>query len=203
MKLTIPAYVRGLHPEVEQLMRKFGNCRRRAYNMKRKDVDRLSIIRQLREESGILARYVSAAYDTIKALPSHVTFGGLELQRLRETGKKTNLARTGRDNRRSGAKVEELDQHRWLQVKPQSSSSSRCPSSIKSLAVFALGAASLLHDQTSGACARPVMVRTNNSRPYNMIPRTGSAVIARRAFRSTSHTAWTPRLLPCEHRYRK
>jgi len=89
LKLTIPAYVRGLHPEVEQLMHKFGNCRRRAYNMKRKNMDRLSIIRQLREEVGIPARYVSAAYDTVKALPSHVTFGGLELQRLRETGKIT------------------------------------------------------------------------------------------------------------------
>ena len=89
MKLTIPAYVRELHPEVEQLMRKFGNCRRRAYMMKQKGINRLSIIRQLREEVGIPARYVSAAYDTIKALPSHVTFGGLALQRLRETGKIT------------------------------------------------------------------------------------------------------------------
>ena len=58
MKLTIPACVRGLHPEVEQLMRKFGNCRRRAYNMRRKGIDRLSIIRQLREDSGIPARHV-------------------------------------------------------------------------------------------------------------------------------------------------
>lgn len=99
MKLTIPAYVRGLHPEVEQLMRRFGNCRRRAYNMKRKDMDRLSIIRQLREESGIPARYVSAAYDTIKALASHVTFGGLELQRLRETGKITREEYHRRRNR--------------------------------------------------------------------------------------------------------
>jgi len=65
LKLTIPAYVRGLHPEVEQLMHKFGNCRRRAYVMKQKDIDRLSIIRQLREEVGIPARYVSAAYDTL------------------------------------------------------------------------------------------------------------------------------------------
>jgi len=89
LKLTIPAYVRGLHPEVEQLMHKFGNCRRRAYVMKQKGIDRLSIIRQLREEVGIPARYVSAAYDTIKKLPPHVTFGGLELQRLRETGKIT------------------------------------------------------------------------------------------------------------------
>ena len=99
MKLTIPAYVRGLHPEVEQLMRKFGNCRRRAYNMKKKDMDRLNIIRQLREEVGIPARYVSAAYDTIKALPSHVTFGGLELQRLREIGKITREEYHRRRNR--------------------------------------------------------------------------------------------------------
>jgi len=99
LKLTIPAYVRGLHPEVEQLMLKFGNCRRRAYNMKRKGTDRLSIIRQLREDSDIPARYVSAAYDTIKALPSHVTFGGLELQRLRETGKVTREEYHRRRNR--------------------------------------------------------------------------------------------------------
>ena len=99
MKLTIPAYVRGLHPEVEQLMRKFGNCRRRAYVMKQKDIDRLSIIRQLREDSGMPARYVSAAYDTIKALPPHVTFGGLELQRLRETGQISKEEYHGRRNR--------------------------------------------------------------------------------------------------------
>jgi IS605 OrfB family transposase len=67
--------------------------------MKRKGVDRLSIIRQLREEVGIPARYVSAAYDTIKALPSHVTFGGLELQRLRETGKITREEYHRRRNR--------------------------------------------------------------------------------------------------------
>jgi hypothetical protein len=78
-----------LHPEVEQLMFKFGNCRRCAYNLKRKGIDRLSIIRQLREDSGIPARYVSTAYDTIKKLPPHVTFGGLKLQRLRETEKAT------------------------------------------------------------------------------------------------------------------
>jgi len=99
LKLTIPAYVRGLHPEVEQLMRKFGNCRRRAYVMKQKDIDRLSIIRQLREDSGMPARYVSAAYDTIKALPPHVTFGGLELQRLRETGQISKEEYHGRRNR--------------------------------------------------------------------------------------------------------
>ena len=67
--------------------------------MKRKGTDRLSIIRQLREDSDIPARYVSAAYDTIKALPSHVTFGGLELQRLRETGKVTREEYHRRRNR--------------------------------------------------------------------------------------------------------
>jgi hypothetical protein len=46
LKLTVPAYIRGLHPEVEQLMFKFGNCRRRAYSMKGKGMDRPSIIRQ-------------------------------------------------------------------------------------------------------------------------------------------------------------
>jgi hypothetical protein len=67
--------------------------------MKQKDIDRLSIIRQLREDSGMPARYVSAAYDTIKALPPHVTFGGLELQRLRETGQISKEEYHGRRNR--------------------------------------------------------------------------------------------------------
>lgn len=87
MKLTIPCFIKGQNGEVEQLMFKFGNARRRAYSMKQKGVDRLVILRELRKETGLLTRYVWTAYDLIRPLPPHVTFGGIELQRLRENGK--------------------------------------------------------------------------------------------------------------------
>jgi IS605 OrfB family transposase len=84
--VAVPGFVEGINGDVEQLMRKFGNCRRRAYVMNQKGEDRLEILKQLHRETGLPVRYVYTAYDTIKALPSHVTFGGLKLQRLRETG---------------------------------------------------------------------------------------------------------------------
>lgn len=86
-KLTIPAFSRGPNGEIEELMYKFGNCRRRAYSMKQKEMNRLEIIRTLKKETGLLTRYVWTAYDMIKPLPPHVTFGGIGLQRLREKGK--------------------------------------------------------------------------------------------------------------------
>ncbi len=86
--LAIPGYVlSGLHPEVERLIFRFENARRRAYSLKRKKVDRLTVLRQLNCEVGILARYVSTAYDMVKALPAHVTFGGKKTQQLRQEGK--------------------------------------------------------------------------------------------------------------------
>lgn len=88
VKLAIPGYVlSGLHPEVERLIFRFENAGRRAYTLKQKDVDRLTILRLLNREVGIPARYVSTAYDMIKALPPHVTFGGKKAQRLRQQGK--------------------------------------------------------------------------------------------------------------------
>ena len=89
MKFTIPGFISGIHPNVEHLIFSFENARRRAYRMKRKDVKRLAILRQLNREAGIPARYVSTAYDTIKKLPPHVTFGGKRAQQLRQQGKLT------------------------------------------------------------------------------------------------------------------
>jgi IS605 OrfB family transposase len=89
MKFTVPAFVSGTHPEVERLIFAFENARRRAYVMKQKGIDRLSILRQLNREVRIPARYVSAAYDSIKGLPPHVTFGGKKAQQLRQRGKLT------------------------------------------------------------------------------------------------------------------
>jgi IS605 OrfB family transposase len=88
VKLAIPGYVlSGLHAEVERLIFRFENAERRAYALKQNGVDRLTILRQLNREVGIPARYVSAAYDMIKALPPHVTFGGKKAQRLRQQEK--------------------------------------------------------------------------------------------------------------------
>jgi IS605 OrfB family transposase len=87
VKLTVLGFIPGLNEEVEHLMLRFGNARRRAYSMKRKGIDRLQIIRDLRKETGLHTRYVWTAYEMVKDLPPHVTFGGKELQRLREEGK--------------------------------------------------------------------------------------------------------------------
>jgi len=89
MKFTVPGFINGTHPEVESLIFAFENARRRAYIMKLKGIDRLTILRRLTYETGIPARYVSAAYDSIKALPPHITFGGKRAQQLRQHGKLT------------------------------------------------------------------------------------------------------------------
>lgn len=89
MKFTAPGFVSGTHPEVESLIFAFENARRRAYIMKQKGIDRLTILQQLNREIRIPARYVSAAYDSIKMLPPHVTFGGKKVQQLRQQGKLT------------------------------------------------------------------------------------------------------------------
>jgi len=82
--ITIPAFIKRQFDEIERLMFKFGNCRRRAYSMKQDGVDRLEILRQLHRETKLPTRYVYTAYDMIEGLPPHVTFGGVKLQRLRE-----------------------------------------------------------------------------------------------------------------------
>ena len=89
MKFTVPGFVSSTHPEVESLIFAFENARRRAYMMKQKSIDRLTVLRQLTREIRIPARYVSAAYDSIKGLPPHVTFGGKKAQQLRQRGKLT------------------------------------------------------------------------------------------------------------------
>lgn len=43
--VAVPGFVEGINDDVEQLMHKFGNCRRRAYVMKQKGVDRLEILK--------------------------------------------------------------------------------------------------------------------------------------------------------------
>ena len=90
-RLTIPATIVHIDSRdetcLQNLFRRFGNARRRAYMLKQRGVAKSKIERTLQEQLGINSRYVKDAYHSIKDLPSRVTFGGLRLQRLREQGK--------------------------------------------------------------------------------------------------------------------
>jgi len=91
VKITFPGYVPDLNSEVERLIFKFENARRRGYSLKWRSLkpDRLAILRQLNREVNIPSRYVTTAYDMVKKLPPHVTFGGKKVQQLRQEGKLT------------------------------------------------------------------------------------------------------------------
>ncbi|MDF2956989.1 MAG: hypothetical protein OD814_000611 [Candidatus Alkanophagales archaeon MCA70_species_1] len=90
-KVTIPGYICEIseedREELEKLMFKFGKARRRAYSLKQKGYTKPGIERILQDEIGLNSRYVKDAYNSIKSLPPHVTFGGLKNQRSREKGK--------------------------------------------------------------------------------------------------------------------
>lgn len=86
LKLTIPGFIPEWSSDLEHLMLKFGHARRRAYSMIQGGVDRLAALKRLCRETGLPTRYIYAAYDTVKSLPPHATFGGLKLQRRRERG---------------------------------------------------------------------------------------------------------------------
>jgi IS605 OrfB family transposase len=91
VKLTIPAVMVNIGQQdelcLENLYRRFGIARRRAYMLKQRGVPKGEIERILQEELGLNSRYIKDAYHSIENLPPHVTFGGLKLQRLREEGK--------------------------------------------------------------------------------------------------------------------
>jgi len=92
-EITIPGYICEIKDpdkvELEALLHKFGNARRRAYSMMQHGIWKPFIEKQLQEEIGLNSRYIKDAYHSIKDLPPHVTFGGLRNQRLREEGKIT------------------------------------------------------------------------------------------------------------------
>lgn len=93
-RLAIPATIVRIIPSdearLEKLLRSFGNARRGAYMLKQRGVAKSEIERGLQEQLGINSRYAKDAYHSIENLLPHVTFGGLKLQRLRETGKVTS-----------------------------------------------------------------------------------------------------------------
>jgi len=89
--ITLPGAITSLADtqNLDDLMRQFGNARRRAFSMKRKSVAISSIETILQKEIGLNSRYIKDAYYSIKNLPYNTTFGGLKNQRLREKGKIT------------------------------------------------------------------------------------------------------------------
>ncbi len=90
-KLTIPAAIVRIDPRdevrLEELYRRFGNARRRAYMLKQRGVPKAEIEWILQEQFGLNCRYAKDAYHSIKDLPPHVTFGGKRNQQLRMEGK--------------------------------------------------------------------------------------------------------------------
>jgi len=91
VRVTIPGYICEISEEekeeLEKLMFKFGKARRRAYSLKRKGYTKSEIEKILQDELCLNSRYIKDAYHSVKDLPPHVTFGGLNNQRLREKGK--------------------------------------------------------------------------------------------------------------------
>ena len=85
VKVTIPGYICEISEEekeeLEKLLFKFGRARRRAYSLKRKGYTKSEIERILQYEIGLNSRYIKDAYHSVKDLPPHVTFGGLNNQR--------------------------------------------------------------------------------------------------------------------------
>jgi len=91
MEIAIPCHIERIEPadekRLQELFRRFGNARRRAYNLRRKGIPKKEIERHLQREQGINSRYVKDAYYSIKDIPAHWTCGGLKNQRIREKGK--------------------------------------------------------------------------------------------------------------------
>ena len=89
--ITLPGAITALADTqaIDDLMRQFGNARRRAFSMKRQGVAIPSIETILQREIGLNSRYIKDAYYSVKNLPYNTTFGGLKNQRFREQGKIT------------------------------------------------------------------------------------------------------------------
>jgi len=106
MEITIPARIElsgGEEKALQNLFFTFGKARRLCYSLRQKyelkgRMSRSEIIKSVQELTGLNSRYVKDAYATIENLPSHVTFGGLNNQRLREKGKITKAEYKKRRN---------------------------------------------------------------------------------------------------------
>jgi len=87
--VTIPGVIKSTEElfNLDKIMLKFGNARRRAFSMKKKGFKKSVIEKILQLEIGLNSRYVKDAWYSIKDLPINTTFGGLNNQLLREKGK--------------------------------------------------------------------------------------------------------------------
>jgi hypothetical protein len=87
-RIAIPGYIVSISLEEESylldLFRRFGNARRRAYNLLRRGYKNSEIEVLLQAEQRLNSRYIKDANLSIKDLPSYWTCGGLKNQRLRE-----------------------------------------------------------------------------------------------------------------------
>ncbi|MFQ6136488.1 MAG: hypothetical protein ACE5PM_04850 [Candidatus Hydrothermarchaeales archaeon] len=102
MKIAIPGHVTNITPEEEErlldLFRRYGNARRRAYNLQRKGAGKAGIESLLQHEQGLNSRYAKDALYSVKDLPSRWTSGGKKNQRLREKDRITREEYTQRRN---------------------------------------------------------------------------------------------------------
>lgn len=98
--ITLPGVITSIPDMItlRELMKKFGNARRRAFSMKRKGMTPRVIEKILQREIGLNSRYIKDAYYSIKTLPFNTTFGGLKNQRLREKGKISKVEYSKRRN---------------------------------------------------------------------------------------------------------
>ena len=101
-KLAIPAAIVRVDPRdeirLEDLFRRFGNARRRAYMLKQRGAANAEIERIVQEQTGLNSRYAKDAHNSVESLPPHVTFGGKRNQRLRMDGKISKEEYTKRRN---------------------------------------------------------------------------------------------------------
>jgi IS605 OrfB family transposase len=90
-ELTIPAAIIRIdprdEPRLEDLFRRFGNARRRAYMLKQRGAAKGDIEKVLQAQTGLNSRYAKDAFHSVEPLPPHVTFGGKRNQRLRMKGR--------------------------------------------------------------------------------------------------------------------
>jgi hypothetical protein len=101
-KIAIPGYITSITLGEEEclqgLFKRYGNARRRAYNLLRKGVEKTNIERTLQEQTNLNSRYAKDALYSVKDLPTRWTCGGKKNQKLRERGRITRWEYTQRRN---------------------------------------------------------------------------------------------------------
>jgi IS605 OrfB family transposase len=112
--ITIPGYLHTLteteQTALDELFRDFGTARRRAYQLQRRGARVPDMEKFLSKDHYLNGRYAKDAIYSVRELPSHVTFGGLRNQRLREQGKNSKEEYKTRRNALLLARGEKMKQ---------------------------------------------------------------------------------------------